>query len=234
MSNQMKGLIYFYITDLRFSLTVFWIVLLNSLFISIGIDYVLSINGVKSDMFFSLSMALYVYTGIIGFLAVNQHIPFSIKIGSTRKSIFFSLGLFFAGLSMAKGLLANSIQLIIELFQEKLRNSTFTFIHLGQLIDGSWLTKVLIDASLMFFLFSTFFLIGLIFYKFGLVGGMGLMGVLIVVIITGFSSGWLIDFFIYIYQSLSAALFVKLILISLVIYSLTWLLLRRITVVSTR
>src|SRR5690625_4111229 len=112
----MKGLLYFYITENRFSLIIFWTVLIGTLVVSMFIDYFIFNNLSDGFMAFTLPMPLYVYCGILGFLTVKQNIPFSIKMGSTRKNIFISLGIFFLGFSFAMSFLVNSIQSLIELF----------------------------------------------------------------------------------------------------------------------
>lgn len=234
MTRQMKGLLYFYITDIRFSLTVFWTVLLSSLFVSMLIDYFLLKNVSEGFMAFSLPMALYVYCGILGFLTVKQAIPFSIKIGSTRKNIFISLGLFFLSFSFVMSVFVNSIQSLVEFFHSKMGNETFLFIHFANLTTDTYLTRVLIDTSLMFFLLSFFFLVGLTFYKYGLIGGGALVGTIVIVIISGFAEGWLTNFLINLYETLNTITFWKLTCIALVIYSITWMFIRKITIVQAR
>lgn len=230
----MKGLLYFYMTENRFSLTVFWIVLLSSMFLSMGIDFVLLKNDINSQMIFALPMALYVYCGIIGFLTVKENIPFSIKIGSTRRNIFFSLGIFFIGISIAMALFSNTIQGVIEHFYKRSNYQGFKFVHLADIINDSWGMRVLVDASFMFFLFSFFFLIGLMFYKYGLLGGGSFVAILVLFLITGFSAGWLDEFIIKQVEQLSALWFGKLSIVTIILYALTWFLLRRITTVHTR
>lgn len=235
MSKQIKGLLYFFITDIRFSLTVFWIVLLSALFVSMLIDYFLIQNVAEGGfMTFGLSIALYVYCGILGFFTVKQAIPFSIKMGATRKNIFTSLGIFFLGLSLFKSLFANSLQSSIELLHSKTGNETFMFIHLANLINDTWFTRVLIDTSLMFFLLAFFYLIGLTFYKYGLIGGGSFVGIIVIVILSGFAEGWFIDFLIHVYQTLSTLFFWQIIFVAFMIYSVTWFLIRKITIIEVR
>lgn len=231
MGRQTKGLLYFYITDIRFSLIVFWTVLLSSLFISMLIDYFLPSD---SFMIFTLPIALYVYCGILGFLTVKQAIPFSIKMGATRKSIFGSLGIFFIGLSLSMSLLGNTIQSLIEYFHSKMGNETFAFMHLANLLNDTWLTRVLIDTSFMFFFLAFFFLVGLTFYNFGLIGGGVFVGAFIITILTGFAEGWLVKFFVNIYQTLSTIFFWQLCLVAIIIYCITWVLIRKITIINAR
>jgi|SRR5690625_3132077 len=233
MGRQTKGLLYFYITDIRFSLIVFWTVLLSSLFVSMVIDYILQ-NVADSFMSFSLPMALYVYCGILGFITVKQAIPFSIKMGATRKNVFSSLGIFFLAFSLMMSLVANSIQSIIEFIHSKMGNETFLFMHIANLLNDTWLTRVMIDTSLMFFFLSFFFLLGLTFYNYGLIGGGILTGAIVLFILAGFAEGWLFEFFIHLYETLSTVFFWKLILVTIFIYSISWVIIRKITIIHTR
>lgn len=231
MGRQLKGLLYFFITDMRYSLFVFWTVLLSTLAVTLVIAYFLI--GVDSGQIgFTLPIALYIYCGITGFLTVKLSIPFSIKVGATRKNVFIGMGIFFLGLSGVLGVMVNSIQSLVDFLNTKIGIESFLFMHIANLMDTTWLGRVLIDTSVMFFFLSLLFVIGLCFYKFGLAGGGSIVALLVIVILVGAAQGWLIDFFIHIYQTLNVVFFWQLLLVGILIYCISWLMMRRITIIK--
>src|SRR5699024_2042938 len=107
--RQMKGLLYFYFADIRHSLKVFWTILMCIVMVTLTITYFLS-NIEGGFMTLSITGPMYIYCGILGFLVVKEFIPFSIKRGATRKNIYFSLAIFFLGLSLAKSVVGSMLQ----------------------------------------------------------------------------------------------------------------------------
>ncbi|MBT2217720.1 hypothetical protein KK120_18065 [Virgibacillus dakarensis] len=233
MGRQLKGLLYFYATDARYSLLIFWSILLSTLLVSIVGAYFL-LNVENGQMTFALSMAIYIYCGITGFIQAKHGIPFSIKMGSTRKNIFAGMGLFFLGLALAKSVLANTIHSVILFGTDKMGISSYQLIHPAQLLTDTWLTRVIIDATVMFFLLSFMFLLGLLFYKYGLLGGGVVVGTLAIILLFGLAQGWIADFFIDIFQSFDMTFFYEVFAVGIVLYVVTWIMLRRITTEAAR
>ena len=233
MGRQIKGLLYFFMTDIRYSLFIFWTILMSILVVSLSISYVLK-DMENGFMTLSLTGPIYVYCAILGFLTVKEAIPFSIKMGAIRKNLFVSLGIFFVGLSTVLAIVANIIQVIVELLNKKIGIDLYYFIHITYFMDDTWLTRVIIDISIMFFFLSLLFTIGLLFYKYGLAGGGSVIGLLASIIIVGVAQGWLIDFFIQIFQGLDLLLFIQLFVIGFILYCLTFVLLRRITILNVK
>ncbi|HLR72206.1 MAG TPA: hypothetical protein VK085_12350 [Pseudogracilibacillus sp.] len=97
-------------------------------------------------------------------------------------------------------------------------------------MESTWVTRGVIDSSITFFLMAVAFMIGLVFYRYGLIGGFGIIGVAMVVIVFGISRGWLLDFFINILSDFSFVFFYQLFAIGLIVYLASFILLRRITV----
>lgn len=106
--------------------------------------------------------------------------------------------------------------------------------HPAQLLNDSWITRVIVDVSIMVLLLAIMFLLGLLFYKYGLLGGGSAVGVLVIVFLVGMEQGWIGDFFVDLYRSLSITSFYQVLLFGLVLYCITWTMLRRITSVKTR
>ncbi|MGY0692535.1 hypothetical protein ACW2QC_07040 [Virgibacillus sp. FSP13] len=233
MGRQVNGLLYFFITDVRHSLFIFWTILISTLIISIVGAYLL-MNVDEGRMVFTLSMAIYIYCGIFGFITVKQGIPFSIKMGATRKNLFVSIGIFFLGLALVKAILANTIHSLVIWMSDGVGIDTFRFIHPAQLMTDTWLTRVMIDTTVMFFILAFMFTIGLLFYKYGLLGGGAVVGALVITLLFGVAYGWIIDFFSGILESLTMTFFVELLLIGLILYGISWIMLRKITIEVAR
>lgn len=233
MGRQLKGLLYFYIADAKHSLVIFWSILLGTLVISIVGAYLL-FNVGEGQMAYALSIAIYIFCSIFGFISAKQGVPFSIKLGATRKNMFISMGIFFLGLAIVQAILASTIQAIVLTGANKFGIDTFQFIHPAQLLTDNWLTRVIIDTTVMFFLLSFMFLIGLLFYKYGLLGSGIVLGLMLVTLLFGLAQGFLIDFMIDIAQSFSIVFFYEILLIAMVLYGISWLLLRKITIHAAR
>ena len=233
MKRQIKGLLYTYITDAKHSLSIFWTILLSTLFITLMIAYFLP-NADNTKMYFVLSFPIYIYCSIFGFIAVKESIPFSIKVGATRKNIFLSIGIFFIILAFLKAVLTSTLQTILETITETFGIKTYQLMHPAELLSNTWLTRVIIDASVMFFLLSIMFLIGLVFYRYGLLGGGSGVGIFVIILLLGFAQGWLTDFFMNLYQSFDLTFFYEVLLVGIVLYGITWFMLRKITTVKVK
>lgn len=233
MGRQLKGLLYFYYADLRHSIVVFWTILMSIVVVTLTITYFLK-NVDDALMYFSVTGPMYIYCGILGFLVVKEFIPFSIKRGATRKNIFVSLVIFFLSLSFMKSIVGSTLQEVIKVFNTKMGIENFYFIHPAFFTSDTWFHRIWIDTTIMFFAFSIMFVIGLIFYRYGLVGGGSFVGLLIIVILTGIAQGWIIDFFINIFEKFDSIFYLQLFGIGVLIYAFSMLLLRRITILNVR
>lgn len=233
MSKQLKGLLYFFITDIRNSLLIFWSILLSVIVISVIVAYyLLSVEDGNLSMGFPF--AIYIYCAILGFITVKEVIPFSLKMGATRKKLFVAIGLFFLGIALAKSALASTLQAIISQFTNKAEIHTFEFLHLASLFQDTWLNRVIIDTTIMFFLLAIMFIIGLLFYKYGLIGGGSVVGIIAILLLTGTAKGWIVDIFAWIFADTTMTFFYQLLVLGIVIYCLSFLFLQRITTVKVK
>ncbi|WP_164670016.1 hypothetical protein [Virgibacillus doumboii] len=235
MGRQIKGLLYFYASDYRHSLTIFWTILMAIIVVSVGFTYFLS--GVNDgDAFFRLSLTgpMYVYCAIIGFIAVKDSVPFTIKMGATRKNLFVSMGIFFLVLSFAMAVAGAILQELVMALMNATGIDMFSFLHPAYFLENTWYTRIIIDTSIMFFFTAAMFVIGLLFYKYGLVGGGSFLGAVLVVLLLGVAQGWLTDFVIDLVSGIDIGFFYQLLGIAVVIYGITFIFLRRITTVKAR
>ncbi|MGM0904860.1 MAG: hypothetical protein ACQEXB_27915 [Bacillota bacterium] len=233
MGRQFKGLLYFFLTDVRYSLMIFWTILLSILVLSLCIAYFLL--GVENgEYYLSIDIPIYVYCAILGFLTVKESIPFAIKIGATRKNLFVALGVFFLGIAVVKSVVSSTLQLMTLAFTKATGVSTFNFLYLSPLMEDSWFTRVIIDTAIMFFLFSIMYIFGLMFYKTGLAGGGIAVGILILILLYGFAEGWLIEFFINQFMEPHISFFYQLLGVGLGLYGVTYFFIRNITILKTK
>lgn len=234
MSKQIKGLIYFYATNFRYSVTIFWVILLFSLGFSLVIAYFLaSLEEVKFA--FILPFATYVNVAIVGFLTVKEVIPFSLKLGATRKNIFAAVGLFFVIFALFQSFLSNIVQLATELFIDVVGLNGFMLIHPAQLLgEDTFLNRMIIDITMMLFLLVFLYMIGLLFYRGGLLSGGIFAGILAIALLFGVAEGWLIDYFIDLYQTIDWLFFAQVLGAGIILYAITFLLIRRITTLKVR
>lgn len=233
MGKQLKGLLYFYTTDIKFSLKVFWTILMIILLFSLLASYLL-IDVEGGFLTYSLTGPMYVYCGIYGFICVKEWIPFAIKMGGTRKNIMLSLGVFFLGISFTMAVIGSILHELVITFNEQIGIDTFSFLHLAYFLDDTWYNRIVIDTSIMFFSFALLFVIGLLFYRHGLVGGGSVVGLISLLGIIGIAKGWIIDFIIDVFQHINLMFFGQLALIGLAIYLVSWFLLRKMTTVKVR
>jgi hypothetical protein len=233
MGRQLKGLLYFFVTDIRFSLMVFWSILLGSLVLAISISYFL-LDVADAVIYMGLSIPIFIYCAILGFITVKEAIPFAIKMGATRKNLFIALGIFFLGVAFAKSVAVSTLQSIIVAFTKGVGITTYELFHIAELVSDTWLNRILIDTALMFLSLVFMFIFGLLFYKTGLLGGGSVVAILVVLLLLGIAKGWVFDFFARLASDLDLIFFFQLFGIGLMLYALSYLFTRRITIVKTK
>lgn len=233
MTRQLKGLLYFFVTDIRYSMTIFWSILLGTTVLSLCLAYFLS--GMESArIYFSFPSVMYVYCGILGFITVKEAIPFALKMGATRKNLYFSLGIFFLLIAFIKSVASSTLQTVITAFIDVTGMTTFRIMHLAEFINDTWLNRILIDTTVMFTLLATMFLIGLIFYRAGMLGGGIVVAILLVILLLGIAQGWMVDFVVELFSTMDLTLFIQIFGAGLLAYGFSFLFTRKITVIKTK
>jgi len=232
MSRQIKGLLYFFITNFRYSFLIFWSILTGVLVLSLIISYFL-LNLDEAIYAFGFPFGTYFHVSFLGFLIVKEGIPFALKVGATRKNIFLAIGIFFLGVALFQAVIANTVQFAAQLFVDAVDIHTFMFMHPAQLIGSeNWLTMIFIDTAMMFLLLAAFFVLGLLFYRGGLVVGGGIIGILAIGLLLSIAQGWIIDYFIELYHTIDLVYFIQVLGIGVVLYGLAYFLVRTITTVK--
>lgn len=230
MGRQIKGLLYFYWTDIQFSLMVFWSILLAMLTVSVSMMFLFPSIDFMS---FSFTAPIYVYCAIIGFLMAKHTIAYGIKLGGTRKNIYISMGIFFVLLALMKSTIAALIQGGVTKFVLQ-DDMNFLFAHPMNLYEDTILNRIYTDFFIIIFLTTLTFLISLSFHKFGLLVSGLIIGMVIVLLTYSLYSGELITYIMDAFQNSIYLFFAQFGLIALITYLVAWLLLRKITVVAKK
>lgn len=240
---QLKAFMYYAFVNIRYSLTIFWAICLGILLLSLGMDVIFGND--ESAVYFSMSGPVYVFAAIMGYWSVQNILPYTVKMGSTRQNLYVGTGISFFLLCLGNALVANTIMQImntvygssesggvisLEMTSEA-GKSEVSFSHIGGLIGkDNWLDRVIIDTSISFFLLAVCFLIALVFYRYHLLGGFAFLGSLLLLFIFAISKGWVLDFMKDLYANFSFVFFYELALVAVGLYAITYLLIRKMPV----
>lgn len=237
MGRELQGVLYYYLTNVRHAFLIFWLVIVAIFILSIVLDAL--VGGDDMTIHFNLSFPIYIFAAALGFIVVKSTLPYLIKMGATRKIIYIGTVIFFIGFSSINALLANALNwLLRKLTKSEIGGGfiytngeqTTTFNHIADFLErDNFLYQIIVDLSLSFFFITVFFIIGLMFYRFGLLGGFLFVGVIAFTFIYGMADGWLAEFFIDIFSDFTIAFFYQLALVGFGVYLLSFFLLRRYT-----
>lgn len=240
MLTDIKGTLYYLIANVRYPFIVFWSILLSIFFIAI----VLSTIGGSTHVLFQASIPIYIFCLVLGMVTVKNTIPYLLKMSVTRKLIYLSVGIFFLLIAFIQAVLANLLTRLIDLIGKTAVSGeitmfqgdtqfAFEFTHLSQfLTNDSFAIQVTVDTIIAFAALSSMFFIGLIFYRFGLIGGFSFIGVIFIIYIASIVQGSFIDLVNYVLNNYSMTLYFQLFGISVVVYLLSYVVLRRLTITS--
>ncbi|NLI68411.1 MAG: hypothetical protein GX374_07185 [Bacilli bacterium] len=237
MGRELQGVLYYYLTNVRHAFLIFWLVIVAIFILSIVLDAL--VGGENMTIHFNLSFPIYIFAAALGFIVVKSTLPYLIKMGATRKIIYIGTVIFFIVFSSINALLANDLNwLLRKLTKSEIGGGfiytngeqTTTFNHIADFLErDNFLYQIIVDLSLSFFFITVFFIIGLMFYRFGLLGGFLFVGVIAFTFIYGMADGWLAEFFIDIFSDFTIAFFYQLALVGFGVYLLSFFLLRRYT-----
>lgn len=240
MIQDIKGSLYYLFANVRYPFFVFWSILLSIFVVSL----LLSTIGKGTYVLFHASIPIYIFCLVLGMWTVKNAIPYLLKMSMTRKLIYISIGIYFLIIAVVQALLANALTKVIDLmgrtavsgdvtFFNGDKEFAFQFTHLSQFLQNdTFITQVTIDAIVSFTALSVMFFVGLIFYRFGLIGGFTSIGILFLLYILSIAQGSFIDLIKYIFEHYSMVLYFQLFGISVVIYLLSFTMLRRLTITS--
>jgi len=237
MQKDIKGVLYFLFANVRYPLGVFWTILFSIYLISI----LFSVISGNENVLFQASIPIYIFCLVLGMWTVKNTIPYLLNMSVTMKLIFISVGIYFLLLAIFQAVLANTLTIFISLIGMKAMSGevslidgdqefTFYFTHLSQFLQNDTLmSQIMIDTIICFVALSSMFLVGLIFYRFGLVGGFSFLGALFIIYILSIAQGSFIDLVTYFIDNYSMKLYFQVFALAFLLYLLSYIFLRRIT-----
>lgn len=229
--KELKANLVYLIYDHRYSITVFWSVLVASTALLFAVSYFIS----EAHMGLSLSLAIYIFCAITGFLITKETFPFLIKLGSTRKTFLFSAIVFNVLLAVFMSAVAVAVDQIVKIVVKMANVANFQVFNMleGTTLASTWYNELLLNIVICFLVLSFGFMLGAVFYRLGLVGGFSGIILLVFIIIFPETRSFLIDIFININNSKLEIPFIPIIFLSLLPVLPIWFLLRKASTVAS-
>lgn len=225
MINELKANLQYLIYDHRYSLTVFWLVLVASI---IGF-FVLALLANDTHVGLSINFAVYIFCGISGFLITKETFPYLIKLGTTRNmyvisAIVFHVFLAFFMSSIATLLIQGVKFLNKHGYAENLR--IFNMLN-GTTISATWFNELWFNALICFFLLGVGAVFGSLFYRFGIIGGFSGLVLIGFVMIIPSTRSWVVDRFFTFDGQLFDISILTILFVSIIVAIPYWFLLRK-------
>ena len=230
MKRQLKAMLSFFTADMRYSYYIFWTVFSAIILLSLGLTYLFS---EATTIFNAVSTSVYIYGAILGFKTVKETLPFSLKMGGTRKNYFASIGLYFAGVSILSAIIESALYYLTTSIT-KTFSINMTLLHPAALLnqEDSFFYRFAADFVILFYLLTFFFIMGLIFYKYNIAVGFSVIGLIILALIGTAADGVLIELVKKIVIEASFTHYFATFGISIIMYMVSWLLLYNISAKS--
>ncbi|WP_096155646.1 MULTISPECIES: hypothetical protein [Bacillus] len=179
MLRDLKAILYFFAIDMRFSFSIFWTIFIASSFFLLAISYSFSVN-----MVVSISVATYVFCGIAGFLQTKITFPYSIKFGFTRTRYVLGNLVFNVLLAVTMSVIHLLVNSLLNGATSILQTTSFSILTTveGTTLANTWYNHMLVDIVLCSLFYSVCLLLGSVFYRLGLAGGLMLVALVTVTI----------------------------------------------------
>ncbi|MFC0522017.1 hypothetical protein ACFFGV_00240 [Pontibacillus salicampi] len=232
MLRDMKALIHYFIADYRFSFIVFFSIMSASL---AGFTIV-SIFMEGTDIIVFTGPIVLIFAAISGFYMTKETFPFCIRLGITRGRYVAGAGIFILLLSLA----LSTVHFVLNrIFSAILEVSNYTSItHYTMLnllhLENTVLNEIGLLAAFSFLVLSVSFLLGSIFYRYGMVGGFITLSVLFIILAAPATRQPLIDMFLIVQESAIEFRYWALLLFPLLAFLPNWTLLRKATTIAAR
>lgn len=223
MLVELRGILYYLFVQMRYNLIIFWSILLGIL----GISLVLG-NTSSGDFYFAMPFPIYVYSGIIAYISVKTVIPYLIKLGAVRKTLFIGLGISFLGIAIFNSLLSNALVEIITVTASK--EPPIYFMHIDNFFTNTFTTRIVIDVAVILVVTSMSYLFALINKRFGLIAVGGVTAILILAVIIGVSNDSFIEQIFSLITNFRFTYFYSVLGIGIILYGASYLLISRFTV----
>ncbi|RXI96189.1 hypothetical protein DS745_20825 [Anaerobacillus alkaliphilus] len=193
MLKDMRAILYYLVIDQRFSFFVFWSIFIASSIFLLAISYTFSIN-----MIVSISMATYIFCGISGFLQTKITFPYSIKLGLTRTRYVIGSFVFNVVLAITMSLFHLIINKLLLLIATTIGATSFSLLTTvnATTLANTWYNLLFVDIVLCTLVFSVGLLLGTVFYRLGLIGGIIAIALATISIFIPATRNWMIDSFV--------------------------------------
>ncbi|AJD92635.1 hypothetical protein JMA_33180 [Jeotgalibacillus malaysiensis] len=192
MFNQVSALIRFFLIDYRFSVLIFW-----GIFTFTLLPLTVLSSSTNGSVIISAAMAVFIYSGISGFVLVKETFSYGVRMGASRQAFILSAFTFSALLA----LIMAAVSVVVTFTYTQLAATTWDniqFLHLSESITGefSWLTEFGLLSLFCFMFFNAGFFLATAFHRFGLVGGLGLLAIGVVALLVESLRTPIIEFFV--------------------------------------
>ncbi|WP_223703372.1 hypothetical protein [Sutcliffiella deserti] len=190
MLKDMRAVLYYLAVDMRFSFIVFWSIMILSI-----TTMFLIVLSFDTNMIVVTSMAIYIFCGITGFLTTKETFPYCIKLGATRNQYLLSVLIY----CVIVATVFSTIHIIyLKIFNQIVAISgsehflTFHTVEATALAN-TWYNQLFVDTIICFLLLSFGFLLGTIFYRTGLIGGLSTLALIVIIAIFPPTRNFLLD-----------------------------------------
>ncbi|MCD5322345.1 MULTISPECIES: hypothetical protein [Pontibacillus] len=232
MLKDLRAVLYYLIVDYRFSFMVFFSIMSASLIVLAGISLVAE----GTTIYVFLSVITLWFSFICGFNMTRETFPFLIKMGITRNQYILGGALFTGVFSLAISIMVFIIQHIMNAFIDvanltNIANYTaFDYLPIQETI----LNELWLVALVNFLVISLGFVLGSVFYRFGMIGGVStIIGVFFLFMLPE-SRSIIVDFLSSMKGQDFEIRYTSILILSLVLFLPNWTLLRRASTISAR
>ncbi|MEI5906813.1 hypothetical protein WAK64_07040 [Bacillus spongiae] len=226
MYKELKAVLYYFLLDYRFSLGVFWTILISSL---IGFSLIGLIGDGIGNVVIVTSLPVLIYCIVSGINMTKETFPFCIKMGVTRHQYMLGSALFTLLLSVGMSL----VHLIISYGYDWLLKlgSIEGITHYSLLqffsLSNTWFNELWLLAFLNFVFLGFGILFGTIIYRYGLVGGFSTVAVLVFLFVLPTSREALIERMLLVNNGQLSIQFGFLFVLTSIVFFQNWLLIRK-------
>lgn len=236
MLDELKGVLYYLTVNLRGSFIIFWSILLSMLVVIITISKFVTVST-----YFFMSFPIYFFAMAAGYMIVKGAIPYLIQMSAVRKTIFTGVAIYFVCLALMNAIIANTVlQGINYLTGNEITNvityksanngSVIWFNHIADFIGNTWFSRIVVDAAVMIVICVVAFILGLIYYRFGIIGLCSTIGAFAIFIIFSVTRESFLEKMKVMYENFNIHYFYSLIGFGMVLYLLSFVLFRKITI----
>lgn len=204
--KQLIGSLYLLILSYKRDFYIFWFI--NTLIVTVLL-LVASIFKQDMRLVLTISVPVYVFMIIISSKILNRTLPFFLKLGVNRLHYTLYIGLFLLCWSVVQSVIVALLQQLAMWLGNLFSVEAVMLIHPVMLFDQSsnLLLTIFVDSLFIMTLCLIGLMVSISFYRFGIIGGYSLLGVIALVPLLALLFRWYIDIIMAV-QDLTLATFV--------------------------